>query len=71
MNAYPKSEFCSADRMPFAMEETELVRLLIKSKDLSEELIAKKLISQRLLYLNRDIEFIEVELSQAKSRAIS
>jgi hypothetical protein len=75
VNIYPKSKFCSADRMPdslpFAMEETELVRLLIKSKDLAEELIAKKLISQRLLYLNRDIEFIEVELSQARSRAIS
>ena len=75
MNVHLEYEPSTTDRMPgglpFAIEETELVRLLIKSKDLAEELIAKKLISQRLLYLNRDIEFIEIELSRARSRAIS
>ena len=70
MNIQPRYGPCSTDRLlgglQFAIEEATLVRSLIQSKGLAEELKAKKPISQRLLYLNRDIEYLETKLKQVK-----
>ena len=70
MNVYLEYEPCSTDRLlgglQFAIEEATLVKSLIQSKDLAGELKAKKPISQRLFYLNREIEYLEAKLTQMK-----
>ena len=73
MNVHLEYEPSTTDRLPgglpFAIEETTLVRSLIKSKGLAEDLKAEKPDSQRLLYLNRDIEYFESKLAQVRSWA--
>ena len=75
MNVYLEYEPCSTARLlgglPLANEEDTLIRSLIKSRDLAEELKAKKPITLRLLYLNRDIENLEVKLARVRSWANS
>ena len=57
--------------LDLAIDEAKLVRSLIKSKDLAIKLKSDDPFSQRLIYLNREITYLEEKLIEFRSQAKS
>lgn len=73
MNISPQIEPVSTERLltclGLAIDEAKLLRSIVKSKDTAQKLKMEKPFSQRLVFLNREIEYLEAKLIQVRSRA--
>jgi len=73
MNISPQIEPVSTERLltclGLAIDEAKLVRSIIKSRDTAKKLKMEKPFSQSLVFLNREIEYLEAKLVQVRSRA--
>ena len=73
MNPSIQIEPASADHLltclDLAIDEAKLVRSLIKSKDMAFKLKEKNPFSDRLLFLNVEIPYLEAKLIQVRSMA--
>ena len=69
----PQIELASKDRLltclGLAIDEAKLVRSLIESRELAGELKENDPFSQQLIYLNREINYLEVKLTQVRRTA--
>ena len=69
----PQIELTSKDRLltclGLAIDEAKLVRSLIESKDRAGQLKANDPFSQQLIYLNKEINYLEVKLTQVRRTA--
>ena len=69
----PQIELRSKDKLltclGLAIDEAKLVRSLIKSKDLAGELKENDPFSQQLIILNKEINYLEVKLTQVRRTA--
>lgn len=54
-----------------AIEETKLVRSLVKSREMARNIKTSKLFPQRSVYLSREIKGLEARLTQVRSKANS
>ncbi len=52
-----------------AIDEAKLVRSLIQSQDLARVLKEEKPFSERLIYLNKEIQYLETKLTDVRSNA--
>ncbi len=52
-----------------AVDEAKLVRSLIKSQDLARKLKKENPFSERLIYLNKEIKYMEDQLTKVRSKA--
>ena len=52
-----------------AIDEAKLVRSLIQLKDIVRVLKEKKPFSERLIYLNKEIQHLETKLIEVRSKA--
>jgi len=52
-----------------AIDEAKLVRELIKSQGFARNLKEENLFSERLIYLNKEIRYIEAKLDKVRSKA--
>ena len=73
MNSSPKNELASTDHLltclDLAIDEAKLIRSLIKSKEMAFKLKDKNPFSDRLLFLNVEIPYLEAKLIQLRSMA--
>jgi len=73
MNLHPQIEPASTGRLliclGLAIDEAKLVRSLIQSKDLVHTLKAENPISDRLIHLNREINYLEKKLAEVRCQA--
>ena len=73
MNPSTHIEPTSADYLltclDLAIDETKLIRSLIKSKEMAFKLKEKNPFSDRLLFLNVEIPYLEAKLIQIRSMA--
>jgi hypothetical protein len=69
----PQIELSSKDRLltclGLAIDEAKLVRSLIESKDKAGKLEENDPFSRQLIYLNREINYLEVKLTQVRRTA--
>ncbi len=72
-NTFPQIEPTSTERvlscMALAIDETKLVRSIIKSRDMASKLKKDNLFMQRSSYLNQEITNLESKLVQVRSKA--
>ena len=70
---FPQIEPTSTERvlscMALAIDETKLVRSIIKSRDMASKLKKDNLFMQRSSYLNQEITNLESKLVQVRSKA--
>jgi hypothetical protein len=73
MNLHPQIEPASTGSLlaylGLAIDEAKLVRLLIQSKNMVRQLKAEKPFSDRLIYLNREIKYLEKKLAKVRCQA--
>jgi len=55
--------------MALAIDETKLVRSILKSRDMASKLKRDNLFTQRFNYLNKEITNLESKLVQVRNRA--
>jgi len=69
----PQIELTSKDRLltclGLAIDEAKLVRSLIESKDMAGKLKRNDPFSRQLVYLNKEINYLEVKLTQVRRTA--
>ena len=69
----PQIELTSKERLlsclGLAIDEAKLVKLLIESKDRAGKLKQNDPFSRQLVYLNREINYLEVKLTQVRRTA--
>jgi hypothetical protein len=72
-NTSPQIELSSKDRLltclGLAIDEAKIVRALIESKDKAGKLQENDPFSRQLIYLNREISYLEVKLTQVRRAA--
>ena len=64
----PSTEQLLTD-LGLAIDEAKLVRSLIKSQDLARKLKEENPFSERLIYLNKEIKYLEAKLTKVRSPA--
>ena len=73
MDTFPQIEPTSTERvlscMALAIDETKLVRSIMKSRDMASKLKKDNLFMQRFSYLNQEITNLESKLVQVRNRA--
>ena len=73
MDTFPQIEPTSTERvlscMALAIDETKLVRSIMKSRDMASKLKKDNLFTQRFSYLNQEITNLESKLVQVRNRA--
>jgi len=73
MNTFTHIEPTSTERilscMALAIDETKLVRSILKSRDMASKLKRDNLFTQRFSYLNKEITNLESKLVQVRNRA--
>ncbi len=72
-NTFPQIEPTSTKRvlscMALAIDETKLVRSIIKSRDMASKLRKDNLFTQRFSYLNQEITNLESKLVLVRNKA--
>ena len=63
----PSTEQLLTD-LGLAIDEAKLVRSLIKSQDLARKLKEENPFSERLIYLNKEIRYMEARLIEIRSK---
>ncbi len=70
---FPQIEPTSTERvlscMALAIDETKLVRSIMKSRDMASKLKKDNLFTQRFSYLNQEITNLESKLVQVRNKA--
>ena len=73
MDTFPQIEPTSTERvlscMALAIDETKLVRSIMKSRDMASKLKKDNLFTQRFSYLNQEITNLESRLVQVRNKA--
>ncbi len=73
MDTFPQIEPTSTERvlscMALAIDETKLVRSIMKSRDMASKLKKDNLFTQRFSYLNQEITNLESKLVQVRNKA--
>ena len=73
MNTFPQIEPTSTERilscMALAIDETKLVKSILKSRDMASNLKRDYLFTQRFNYLNKEITNLESKLVQVRNKA--
>ena len=73
MKSEYQTELTSTDRLlsclSLAIDEAKLVRSIITSKDLAHHLKSDQPFSERLVHLNREISYLESQLSEVRKLA--
>lgn len=73
MNTLTQIEPTSTERilscMALAIDETKLVRSILKSRDMASKLKRDNLFTQRFSYLNKEITNLETKLVQVRNKA--
>jgi len=72
MDLLPQIEPTSTDRLltslDLAIDEAKLIRSIVKSEDIANQVETEKPVSRRLLLLNREIELLETKLTRMRSQ---
>ena len=72
-NTSPQIEPTSTERvlscMALAIDETKLVRSIIKSRDMASKLKKDNMFTQRFSYLNKEITHLESKLVLVRNKA--
>ncbi len=72
-NTFPQIEPTSTERvlscMALAIDETKLVRSIMKSRDMASKLKKDNLFTQRFSYLNQEITNLESKLVLVRNKA--
>ncbi len=72
-NAFPQIAPTSTERvlscMALAIDETKLVRSIIKSRDMASNLKKDNMFTQRFSYLNKEITHLESKLVLVRNKA--